>query len=552
MAGLANKRIMWLALVIVAAAGIWYFFFATPGVGKVTYETAAVDRGDIETSVASSGSVSPLVTVTVGSEVSGKLTDVIADFNSKVTKGQLLAQIDPSTFRSKVQSAEADLLVQQATVGSREVDVSNAQVTLDQAKRDNDRAKSLSEKGLVSANDVEKARNSLEQAQNNLKIAQANLNNARSQVTKVKATLEQMRLDLARTEIRSPVDGVVISRKVDTGQTVQASMQAPELFQIAKDLSLIQIETKVDEADIGSIKVDARATFTVDAFPDRSFTGRVAQIRINGTSLQNVVTYSVMVQANNPNQSLLPGMTANVKIMTAERQAVLRVASAALRFRPPGANALPEAGAVRPNAGGGDRQRGGGGGGGGPPGGGPPGGGFGGGGFGGPPGGGGGGGRSTAQRAGPPLVQMTPELMKELGLTEEQQARVTEAMKEVVQRNMPQTDGQSSNPLGGGGGGAPNVRMFGGGNNSSDTQLLRTRIMNALAGILTDEQLQKYQAMGSSTAVRPATIYVLNAKGQPEARSIRVGLSTDSQTEVLSGLNEGDKVIVRARTEQKG
>jgi HlyD family secretion protein len=545
MIGLANKRMMWLALVIVAAGGIWYFFFARPSTGKVTYETAAVDRGDIETSVASSGSVSPLVTVTVGSEVSGKLIDVIADFNSKVTKGQLLAQIDPSTFKSKRDSAQADLLVQEATAGSREVDVSNAQVALDQAKRDNDRAKSLSEKGLVSANDVEKARNAFEQAQNNVKIAQANLNNARSQIVKVKATLQQMRLDLARTEIRSPVDGVVISRKVDTGQTVQASMQAPELFQIAKDLSLIQIETKVDEADIGSIKDDARATFTVDAFPDRSFTGRVAQIRINGTSLQNVVTYSVMVQASNPNQMLLPGMTANVKILTADKRGVLRVASGALRFRPAGANALPEAGAVRSGGGGnaGGGQRGGGGGFGG----GPPGGGFGG--PGGPGGGGGGGGRSTAQRAGPPLVQMTPEVMKELGLTEEQQAKVTEAMKGLVQRAAPEAGGAPSNPLGGGG--MPNVRMMGG-NNNSDTQLMRTRMMNALASLLTDEQMQKYQAMGSSTAVRPATIYVLNAKGQPEARSIRVGLSTDSQTEVLSGLNEGDKVIVRARTEQKG
>ena len=144
---------------------------------------------------------------------------------------------------------------------------------------------------------------------------------------------------------------------------------------------------------------------------------------------------------------------------------------------------------------------------------------------------------------------MTPEVMKELGLTEEQQGKVNEAMKGLVQRAAPEADGAPSNPLGGGS--MPNMRMMAG-NNNSDTQLMRTRMMNALASLLTDEQMQKYQAMGSSTAVRPATVYVLNAKGQPEARSIRVGLATDSQTEVLSGLNEGDKVIVRARTEQKG
>jgi len=544
LARLLKNRVTWLVAAVLIAGGVWFFAFRSGGTGQVTYETSEVDRGNIENSVASSGSVSPLVTVTVGSEVSGKLTEVLVDFNAKVTKGQLLAQIDPSTFRSRVQSAEADMVVQQATVGSREVDVSTAKVVLDQAQRDYERAMSLYEKGLVSSNDQEKARNALEQATNSLKIAQANLNNARSQITKVKATLDQARIELSRTEIRSPVDGVVISRKVDPGQTVAASMQAPELFQIAQDLSQIRIETKVDEADIGTIKEGARATFTVDAYPDRNFSGRVAQVRILGTSQQNVVTYSVMVQADNPRQMLLPGMTANVKIITDERQDVLRVASSALRFRPPGAAAaagMPDLSAAR---GGGGPPGGGGGGppGGGPPGGGPPG--------GGPPGGGpgggfGGGGGGDRQRGGGrQMLTMSSEVMKELGLSEEQQRQVTEAMNSVMQRQRSASQ-TSSNPLGG----QTNFRgNFGGGSN--DMQLMRQRIQNAIGNILTEEQMQKYQAMSSGQGVRPGTVWVLDKNGKPEQKTVRIGLASDSHTEIISGLAEGDRVIVRSRTEQ--
>ena len=536
--GLARSRLAWLGLVVLAAAGVWYFGFARVGSGKVTYETQAVDKGNIETSVASSGSVTPLITVTVGSEVSGKLTDVFVDFNAKVKKGQILAQIDPSTFQSRQQSARADLTVQQATVGSREVDVSNAQVSLEQAKRDYDRAKSLSEKGLVSSNDLEKARNTLDQATNAVKIAQANLTNARSLISKMQAALNQAELDMARTQIRSPVDGVIVTRQVDPGQTVQASMQAPTLFQVAQDLSQIKIETKVDEADIGTIKQGARASFTVDAYPERSFTGTVSQVRINGVSVQNVVTYSVMVQANNPDQLLLPGMTANVKVITAERNNVLRVPSAALRFRPAGSGAaLPSAGAARTGgAGGGGGFQGGGGG----PGGGGPGGGQ----------GGGQGGQRGGQRAGAgrALPPMTPEIMKELGLTAEQQEKVTAAMKELAERTAPAGQGGTSSPLGGGGPPPAMRAMLAG---AQDQQLMRQRMLNALGNILSEEQMQKYQALGSNSAVRPGTVYVLNAKGEPEAKMVRVGLTTDSQTEVISGLAEGDKVVVRSRVETK-
>jgi HlyD family secretion protein len=331
---LLRRRWIIVAAALVVALVVWLVFFRDTSGGDPSHELAKVDRGNVETSVSSSGSVSALVTVTVGSQISGILQQVLADFNSRVTKGQLLAVIDPSTYQSRVRSAEADLVVQQATVGSQEVQVSNAQVSLDQAKRDYDRAQTLANQGLVSTNDLEKARNTHEQAQNNLKIAEANLNNARAQTVKVRANLDQVRIDLSRTEIRSPVDGVVVSRNVDTGQTVAAAMQAPELFKIAQDLSSIQIETKVDEADIGSIREGAAATFKVDAYPERNFQGRVVQVRINGQTTSNVVTYSVMVQAENRDRILLPGMTANVKIITNRREDVLRVPNSALRFRP--------------------------------------------------------------------------------------------------------------------------------------------------------------------------------------------------------------------------
>ena len=512
---LKNRR-LWLAGATVVLLAGWYVFFGRAGTGKLSYETQAVDRGNVETSVASSGSVSPLLTITVGSEVSGKLTDVLVDFNAKVTKGQKLAQIDPSTFKSRVQSAQADLIVQQATVGARVVDVSTAQVNLDQAKRDRDRADQLLAKGLISQNDFEKARNGFEQAQNSVKIAQANLDNARSQIVKVKATLDQAQIDLGRTVIISPVEGVVISRKVDAGQTVAASMQAPELFQIAQDLSKIQIETKVDEADIGSIKEGARATFTVDAYPDRGFEGLVAQVRINGTSLQNVVTYSVMVQANNPGLILLPGMTANVKILTAERSNVLRIASAALRFRPPVAgDAVAQTGGARGGAGAGAAAG---------------------------PGGAGGTGSGAGRGRG--FVRMTPEVMKDLGLTPDQQAKVTAALAELRQRQAAAP--AASNPLGGG---ANFGRIFGGNN---DAQLMRQRMQNLLAGILTEQQLLKYQALGASNAVRTATVWVLDANGALASKEVRIGLQADSQTELVSGLQQGDKVVVRSRAGKPG
>jgi HlyD family secretion protein len=531
---LRRRWIVAVALLVLALL-VWFVFFRGGGGGRVTYETGKVDRGNVETSVSSSGSVSALVTVTVGSQISGILQEVLVDYNAKVKKGQLLAVIDPATYRSRLQSAQADLVVQQATIGSQEVQLSNAQVSLDQARRDYDRAQMLADKGLISTNDLEKARNAFEQAQNDLKIAQANLNNARAQAMKVRANVDQARIDLSRTEIRSPVDGVVVSRDVDPGQTVAAQMQAPELFKIAQDLARIQIETKVDEADIGSIREGAEASFTVDAYPARSFRGHVAQVRINGQATQNVVTYSVMVQAENRDQVLLPGMTANVKVITNRREQVLRVPGSALRFRPAQAGDNSALLGMTGSSGG-SRSRGGGGG--------IPGGGFPGGGPGGPPGAGGAssGASAAAERT---IVEMTPDVMRQLGLDAKQQTAVTEALQKVAERARAQSQTGSTNPLGGG---MPNFRaMFG----SNDAALNRQRVENALRGILSDEQMQQYLALGSNQSVRPGTVYMLDKSGKPAGRAVRVGLADDNYTEVVEGLKEGDEIVVRARTEQK-
>ncbi len=535
-----RRRWIFAAGLALLALLVWFFFLRGGGTQRISYETGKVDRGDIETSVSSSGSVSALVTVTVGSQISGILQDVLVDYNARVKKNQLLAIIDPATYRSRVQSAEADLLVQQANVGSAEVQLGNAEVLLAQAQRDHERARQLAERGLISTNDLEKARNAFEQAQNNVKIAQASVNNARAQAVKVKANLDQARIDLSRTEIRSPVDGVVVARKVDPGQTVAAAMQAPTLFQIAQDLALVQIETLVDEADIGSIREGARATFSVDAYPERTFRGQVRQVRINGVATQNVVTYSVMVQAENRDQVLLPGMTANVKIITDEREQVLRVPGSALRFRP--AAAAGDASVLGMTASGGGASSGGTG----RSSGGFPGGGFPGGGPGaGPPGMPGGGvqrsGTAATERA---IVEMTPEVMRQLGLDARQQGAVTEALQKVAERARAQSQGGTSSPLGG----MPNFRaMFG----SNDAALNRQRVENALRGVLTEEQMQQYLAMGSGQAVRPGTVYVLGRNGKPEARAVRIGLANDTHTEVVEGLKEGEEIIVRARTGQK-
>ncbi len=503
-------RIIW-AVAALAVAGAGWFYFGHKAAPKMTYETAVIDKGTVEKSISSSGSVAALITVDVGSQISGQIAELFVDFNSPVKKGDLLAVIDQQTYRSRVGSAEADLAVAKANVGTQEANLSKAQTSLAQAERDYQRLVALVDRQLVSASAVETGLKTLELARGDVAVSRAQLANATATIRTRQATLDQSRIDLSRTDIRSPIDGVVIKRSIDKGQTVAASLQAPVLFQIAQDLSRIQIETKVDEADIGSIKPENVATFTVDAFPDQTFEGRVAQVRMAATTVQNVVTYSVMVQANNPRQVLLPGMTANVRIVTDRREGVLRVANDAARFQPAGSSAVRAPGGAAAGFGGG-----GGGGGGGP------------------------GGGFAAQNA---------AQTQELGLSKEQQDKLDAGRKELFAQMRAQQQAQGGGLAAAAGGG------FNGGGDQQG-QALRARMENLMRSVLTPEQMQKWQAQRSARGnggvrVRGGTLYTL-VDGAPKANTVRLGLADDRFTEIVGGeLKEGDTVVTRSRTQVK-
>ena len=499
-------------LVVIAVALVAWRMVGHAKTPKVNYEFGEVDRGTVEKSISSTGSVAALVTVDVGSQISGQISELHVDFNSEVKKGQLLAVIDPQTYQQRVASAEADLAVANATVGTQQANLRKAQTTLDQAKRDYERQKQLADRQLVAVSTIEDARKMLELAESDVVIAEAQIKNAQASLQTRKSNLEQARIDLSRTQIRSPIDGVVIQRSVDLGQTVAASLQAPVLFKIAQDLSRIQIEAKVDEADIGSIREDNVATFAVDAFPDQNFQGRVAQVRLASTTVQNVVTYSVMIQANNPRQMLIPGMTANVRIVTDRRDDVLRVPNDAARFQPPEARAAAGS---------------------------PQGGGF----------AGGGGNFQGGQGGGNFQMGGIQNIAKELGLSKDQEEKLQKSLQEVFAQVRAQQGGGSPAALGGGG--------FGGGGNfnfnNGQQQAMRNRFENALSSVLTPEQMEKFRALrsqrGGQTQSRAGTLWTLEG-GKPRSHEVRLGVTDDRFTEVVeSDLKPGDKVIVRARTE---
>jgi HlyD family secretion protein len=322
---------------IIAAVAWWAWPSGSDAGSDASFATEAVDRGDITQVVSAVGSVRALNSVEVGSQLSGQLQALFVDYNSQVKVGDLLARIDPQTFERRVQEAEANLAVARANIEIQAATIQRADANLKAAERDYERQKSLVERGSVSESALDAAEAAWQSARAEAAIARAQHQNARATVQQREAALEAAQIDLERTEIRSPIDGVVIDRAVDVGQTVAASLQAPVLFTIAQDLAQIQIEASVDEADIGSVREGATAKFGVDAFPDREFQGEVAQVRLAPNEEGNVVTYTVVIGAANPGRRLLPGMTANIDIVTGRREDVLRVANAAVRFRLPGA-----------------------------------------------------------------------------------------------------------------------------------------------------------------------------------------------------------------------
>jgi HlyD family secretion protein len=315
---------------------------------------SSVSNGDIEkgrlvASVAATGTLQPVVSIQVGSQVSGQLKEVLVDFNSVVKKNQLIARIDPESFEYRVRQAQADVdaaraqvATQQANIAAQRAFQSQIEVSLADARRDFERKEQLAEKKFISISEVDKSRatmNSLAEqvksAQAQVEVARANAGSAAAVVKQRDAVLAQARVDLERTAIRSPVDGIVIKRSVDKGQTVAASLQAPELFIIAENLTDLRVDTSIDESEVGKIQLGQKATFTVDAFPGRTFEGQVKQIRKSAQVVSNVVTYLVAISTQNSDLKLLPGMTANVRVVTAVLDDVLKVPNSALRFRPP-------------------------------------------------------------------------------------------------------------------------------------------------------------------------------------------------------------------------
>jgi HlyD family secretion protein len=475
-----NRSRWWLALAVaVVAIGAVAWWLTRSQAETPKYRTAKIERGPLTASVSSTGTLNPVTSVQVGTQVSGQIKELFVDFNSQVKKGELIARIDPETLQYRVRQAEADLEAARSSLN-------RASVSLANTLRDLNRTKELVARNFTSPAE-------LDRAQSTYDLAAAEVRTAQAVVQQREAQLATSRVDLGRTEIRAPVDGVVIKRSVDVGQTVAASLQAPELFVIAKDLRDMQVDTSIDEADVGRIRVGQKATFTVDAFPGRTFNGEVKSVRKAPQNTQNVVTYIAIVSASNDRGELLPGMTANVRIVTDTRDSVLKVPNGALRFRPAGTavdTGKPETGkaAAAPAAG------------------------------------------------GSPLAQFRERLVTELALDAEQQQRLEPIFAEMRNKFM----GLRELP--------EEARAKAGG-------AIRAELRARIEEVLKPEQKARYAEIAAEFAGRagggPTTrgrLWVLDGN-VPRALEVRVGLSDGAMTEVSGeGISEGLEVIVSLQT----
>lgn len=310
--------IMFFLLTGLLGVGFWNL---RNGAQESPYVTAPVQKGDINQVVSATGTLQAVVTVQVGSQVSGTIAKLNVDFNSEVKKDQVLAELDPSKFKARVDEEKANLLGAQANLAK-------TKVSLEDTRRNLARAAELRKRDLISQSELDAAQTAFDAAAAQFEVAKA-------RVEQAQAALNQAAVDLANTITRSPVDGIVISRNVDVGQTVAASLQAPTLFMIANDLSKMEVHTNVAEADIGNVWEGQEATFTVDAYPTRRFAGKVSQVRNAPTTVQNVVTYNAVVGIENERLLLKPGMTANVEFLVSQKSDILRIPNMALRFKPP-------------------------------------------------------------------------------------------------------------------------------------------------------------------------------------------------------------------------
>jgi HlyD family secretion protein len=324
----------WFILAVVVIGVVLFAAFGMNRKEKAQYFTAAADRGDIRQVVEATGTINAVTTVQVGSQVSGTIWKLLADFNSHVKKNQLIAQIEPSLFQGAVLQARADLENAKASLASAKANLVKAQATAAQTKADYDRTVGLAKEGVLSQQQLDLSKANSEAAAAQVSADQAGVTQATAQVQQRQATLSVAETNLQHTYIYSPIDGTVTNRAIDIGQTVAASFQAPVLFTIAQDLTKMQVYAKTDESDIGQIRQGQKVTFRVDAFPRDTFSGTVTQVRMNPTTVQNVVTYDTVIDFDNPELKLFPGMTAYITIPVATAQNVLRVPNGALRYKP--------------------------------------------------------------------------------------------------------------------------------------------------------------------------------------------------------------------------
>src|SRR5688572_3180401 len=496
-----------------AAYGWWGARNSSPD-----YRLSKIERGPLTAAVSVTGTINPVTAVQVGSQVSGQIKEINVDFNSEVKKGQIIARIDPESFALRVNQAMADLeaaratvLTQRANVGALKVEVSRSKVALADAEREFQRNKMLHEKNFVAAAALDKSEFNWRNAQELVKTAEAQLAVGESQVRNVEALvkqresqLAQARVDLDRTTIRAPVDGTVIKKSVEPGQTVAASLQAPELFVIAEDLRRMQVDASIDEAEVGRVHEGQVATFTVDSFPGRTFRGTVDQVRKAALVVQNVVTYTAVISTSNANLDLFPGMTANVRIVVDSRDKALKVPNSALRFRPVGIADTREPGAGRDAAEApaqeADAKK---------------------------------GARAAAGDA------MRERLTRELKLTPEQQARLEEIQR-TTRDKIGAIDAEDA------------------AERSRQAQRLRADSRARIAEILNPEQRASYERMtasrsGAGRAASSGRVWVLDDTGRPTAVDVRIGLSDGMHSEVVGGtLQEGTQVIVGLQGDLKG
>ncbi|RCS57390.1 efflux RND transporter periplasmic adaptor subunit [Parvibium lacunae] len=511
-----KKRLLLVGIVLLCGlAGAGGYVWLRQPAPEAQYKLARIERGALSAIVAASGTLNPVAQVQVGTQVSGQLKEVLADFNSEVKQGQIIARLDPETYELKVRQAQADLeaaqaqlLTQQANVLAQQAEVGRVKASLLDAQRDYERKETLVKQNFISPAERDKAFALYQGTQEQLKTADAQLTVARAQVRQAEASLSQRRaalasaqVDLGRTVIRSPVDGIVVKRSIEPGQTVAASLQAPELFIIARNLHDMQVETAIDEADVGRVRAGQTATFTVDAFPGKTFEGSVRQIRKAALNVQNVITYTVVIATSNPQQTLLPGMTANVRIVTDTRSDVLKLPNSALRYRPP----ATESGKGKSDTN--DKKSGG----------------------------------NAADRAGPASGQDRSQAMREqltqtLQLSASQQAQLDPIFTKL--REKMQT-----------------VRTLPDAERGKASEQARAEMRASIRALLTPPQQQRYDEYLASQSGRASSrgrVYQLQA-GQPTLVNLSLGITDGTYTEVLGKtLKEGDEVIVgQAKNEAK-